>query len=207
MRVIGLTGTIGAGKSTVARWLAELGALTIDSDALVHRLYASDTALQEALRRRFGDGVVKGGTVSRPALSQAVFGRPEALTDLEALVHPAVRTLRDTLLLEAEAAGRAVSVVEAIKLVESGGSARCDELWVVVAAERVQLARLAGRGMAEAEARRRMAAQGSVASWAAAFQAESRGLGRPRPIVVLDNSGPEEEGRAQARRFWSGLIG
>lgn len=198
---------MGAGKTTVARWLAELGALTIDADALVHRLYESDAALQEALRHRFGGGVVAGGTVDRPALSRAVFGRPEALADLEALVHPAVRTLRDTLLAGAEAAGRAVCAVEAIKLVESGGSARCDELWVVAAAEQVQLARLAGRRVAEAEARRRMAAQGSIASWTAAFHAESRALGRPRPMVILDNSGPEEQGRAQVRRLWSGLGG
>ena len=205
MRVIGLTGTIGAGKSTVANWLAELGALAIDADALVHRLYASDSALQDALRRRFGEDMVQGGTVSRSALSKAVFGRPEALADLEALVHPAVRALRDELLTEAAAAGRAVCVVEAIKLVESGGSARCDELWIVAAAEDVQLARLGRRGVPETEARRRMAAQGSIASWTASFHAESRSLGRFRPIAVLDNSGPEEQGRAQVRRLWGGV--
>jgi dephospho-CoA kinase len=198
---------MGAGKSTVARWLVELGAFTIDADALVHRLYAEDTALQEALRRRFGESVVEGGAVHRPALSRAVFGRPEALAALEALVHPAVQALRDTLMAEAGRAGRNVCVVEAIKLVESGGSARCDELWIVAAAEPVQFARLAARGVPQAEARRRMSAQGSVASWTAAFHAESRAQGRARPIVILDNSGPEAQGRAQARRFWSGLSG
>jgi dephospho-CoA kinase len=207
VRVIGLTGTIGAGKSTVARWLAEFGALAIDADALVHRLYESDAALQAALRDRFGREVVEGGVVNRPALSSAVFGRPAALAALERLVHPAVQRLRDELLAEAETAGRPACVVEAIKLVESGGSARCDELWIVVAAEDVQLARLAGRGVAEAEARRRMAAQGSVGSWTAAFNAESRALDRARPVLILDNTGPEAAGRAQARRLWHGIDG
>jgi dephospho-CoA kinase len=207
VRVIGLTGTIGAGKSTVARWLAEFGALAIDADTLVHRLYESDAALQAALQARFGREVVEGGTVNRPALSRAVFGRPTELAALERLVHPAVQRLRDALLAEAEAAGRPACVVEAIKLVESGGSARCDELWIIVAAEDVQLARLASRGVAEAEARRRMASQGSVGSWTAAFNAESRALDRARPVLILDNTGPEASGRTQARRLWYGLSG
>ena len=208
VRVIGVTGTIGAGKSTVAGWLAEFGALVIDADALAHRLYDTDAALQARLRARFGPQVVVEGKVDRPSLARAVFGQSDsaaALEDLEAIVHPAVLALLDRELAGAVTAGRAACVVEAIKLVESGGSARCDELWVVVAAERVQSARLAARGVDEAEARRRLAAQGTPASWIAAFLAESGRLGRPRPVLVFDNSGSREEGRAQAERLWGGL--
>src|SRR5689334_19148437 len=97
MRVIGLTGTIGAGKSTVLSWLAERGARTSDSDALVHQLYESDTALHRQLQARFGAEVVAGGRVDRRALGKAVFasGDSAALGDLEALTHPAVLRKRD----------------------------------------------------------------------------------------------------------------
>jgi dephospho-CoA kinase len=191
------------------RWLAELGARTIDADALVHRLYETDRALQEQLQARFGAQVVVGGRVDRAALGKAVFGgtgTEAALADLEALTHPAVLYARDEEIAQARAEGVAVLVIEAIKLIESGGSARCDELWIVTAAEAVQLARLAARGVPEAKARRRLAAQGTVASWTAAFQSESLRLGQPRPIVIFDNSGDEAQGREQVARLWNGVT-
>ena len=209
MRVMGLTGTIGAGKSTVMGWLRELGAWTVDADALVHHLYESDASLQEQLRARFGPEVVAGGRVDRPALGKIVFADSRdrtALADLEAIVHPAVHRLEDEAIAAAGAAGALACVVEAIRLVESGTSSRCDELWIVTTAEAVQLLRLAARGLVEAEARRRLAAQGTVASWTAAFQSESSRLGHPRPVIVLDNSGDEAQGRAQVERLWHGLT-
>src|SRR5436190_6352971 len=202
---MGLTGTIGAGKSTVMGWLRKLGAWTVDADALVHQLYESDAHLQEQLRARFGPAVVAGGRVDRPALGKIVFADSRdrtALADLEAIVHPAVHRLEDEAIAAAGAAGAPACVVEAIRLVESGTSSRCDELWIVTTAEAVQLARLAARGLDEAEAQRRLAAQGTVAAWVAAFQAESSRLGRPRPVFVLDNSGDEAQGRAQGQRLW-----
>lgn len=206
MRLIGITGRIGAGKSTVSRWLVEMGAIAIDSDVLVRELYQSDTALHQQLRARFGPQVVGEGEVDRPALSRQVFQDPQAMADLEAIVHPAVRRLRDARLAAARAAGRPVAVVEAIKLVESGGSAECDELWIVVADEAVQLRRLAARGVDASEAQRRLATQGTIASWSERFLTESIRLDRHRPIVIFDNSGSEESGWAQARRLWYGLL-
>ena len=206
MRIVGLTGRIGTGKSTVSRWLEPYGVLAVDSDALVRELYASDAALQVRLAERFGAAVVQDGSVHRPTLGAAVFGNPAALADLEQLVHPAVQRLRDVKLEAARVQGAPAVIVEAIKLVESGGSAICDELWIVVAAEHVQLQRLAGRGVPEPEARRRLAAQGTVQSWSGLFLAESLRLSRPRPIVVFDNSGTEEAGRAQAERLWRGAA-
>lgn len=207
MRVLGITGTIGAGKSTVASWLAQRGATTVDADALTHRLYASDTSLLARLRDRFGDGIFRDGKLHRPSLGKLVFdpGDPRALKDLEALVHPAVARLRDAELAAARAGGAAVCVLEAIKLIESGGSARCDELWIVFAAEAAQLARLTGRGLAEAEARRRLAAQATPAWWIERFTAESARLGRPRPVIVFDNSGSLDEGQALVARLWNGI--
>jgi dephospho-CoA kinase len=204
MRVIGLTGSIGAGKSTVTQWLAELGARVVDADALVHRLYASDDQLKARLQTRFGSDVVVDGRVDRPLLGRRVRGDDRALTELEAIVHPAVHRLEDEEIAAARDAGAAACVIEAIRLVESGGSSRCDELWIVVAQEAIQLARLSARGVSEEDARHWMARQGTVASWTAAFTAESFRRGCFRPILVLDNSGDAEQGRAQAIRLWSG---
>lgn len=205
MRIIGLTGTIGAGKSTVAQWLAERGARTIDADRLAHRLYDTDETVRAQVRARFGEGVFVDRRVHRPALAAAVFGRPDLLAALEAIVHPAVHRLEEELIAQARRDGAPVCVIEAIKLVESGGAARCDELWVVVAAERAQLARLAARGLEEREARRRLSHQGNVAGWTSTFLAESDRLGRPRPVIVFDNSGTIEDSRAQAGRLWHGI--
>jgi dephospho-CoA kinase len=205
MRVVGVTGTIGAGKSTVLRWLEALGARTVDADGVVHRLYESDAGLQERLRLRFGPQVVADGRVDRTALSRAL-SAAGALPDLEAIVHPAVARARDALLAAARAEGVPVFVYEAIRLVESGTSAGCDELWIVTVPEAVQLARLAARGASEDEARRRLAWQGTPAAWTAAFQEESARLGRPRPVIVVDNGGTAEQGRAQVARLWSGIL-
>jgi|SRR5581483_5039254 len=212
VRVIGLTGTIGSGKSVVRQLLAELGAHTVDADALVHRLYETDTALMAQLAARFGAGVVAGGRVDRQALARAVFGAPgapadpQALAALEAIVHPAVLRLEDQEIQAARAAGRPACAIEAIKLVESGGSARCDELWIVVAEAHIQFQRLAARGLARREAQQRLAAQGSPAGWIEAFVAQSTQLGRPRPVALIDNSGSLDQTREQVQRLWHGIA-
>src|SRR5688572_3699334 len=109
MRIVGLTGRIGTGKSTVARWLAEYGAVVLDSDALVAELYASDRALQARLAERFGAHVVRAGQVDRVALRRALAG-PADVAALEAIVHPAVQALRDERLGDARAAGAGAAV-------------------------------------------------------------------------------------------------
>jgi dephospho-CoA kinase len=205
MRIVGLTGRIGTGKSTVARWLAEHGAVVLDSDALVAELYERDTALRARLAARFGQQIIGGKGVDKAALRAALSG-PEAVAALEQIVHPAVQALRDRKLVTARGAGASAAVVEAIKLVESGGSAICDELWIVVAAEPVQLQRLAARGVSADEARARMQWQGTSASWTEAFLVESTRLAKPRPVIVFDNSGSESEGRAQVKRLWRGAV-
>ena len=205
MRIVGLTGRIGTGKSTVAAWLADLGALTLDSDALVAELYERDAPLRARLAARFGQQVIRGQGVDKAAL-RASLTDAAAVTALEEIVHPAVRALRDRKLLAARGSGVGAAVVEAIKLVESGGSEICDELWIVVAAEPVQLERLARRGVSEEEARRRMAWQGTPATWSDAFLSESSRLGRYRPVILFDNSGTAEHGRAEVTRLWRGVY-
>jgi dephospho-CoA kinase len=205
MRLVGVTGTIGSGKSAVLSLLAARGARTVDADALVHRLYDSDADLQRRLSERFGPDVLAAGRVDRAALRRAL-STPEALAGLEAIVHPAVQGARDALIDEAARQGQAVFALEAIKLVESGASDRCDELWIVVVPPAVQLARLAARGLDEAEVRRRLAWQGSPASWTEAFLEQSARLGRPRPVALLDNGGTPAQTEAQVARLWPGIL-
>lgn len=160
--VIGLTGPIGCGKSTVASWLGELGGAVIDADALARDVTAPGQPALNAIRDRFGDGVFESsGALDRGALGAIVFADTAALRDLEAIVHPGVRTLVDERFERAARAGDRFVVVEAIKLVEGGLAERCDEVWLVECSERVQRERLAARGMEAADVERRLAAQGS----------------------------------------------
>jgi dephospho-CoA kinase len=186
-RRIGLTGDVGAGKSTVLGWLAQRGAATLDADGVVHRLLAEDAAVVEAVRARFGPRVFAGPRVDRGALGRIVFADAAALTDLEGILHPAV--------LAATAAWLAVAperdrVVEAVKLIEGGMAAMVDEVWLVTAARAARAARLAARGWPPDEVARRMAAAPPLAPRLAVAD------------VVVDNSGPWPATERQLAAAW-----
>ncbi len=162
---IGITGPIGCGKSTVAGWLAARGAVAIDADAEARAVTAPGQPAHAAILERFGDAV-RGpdGMLDRAALARLAFGEPAALQDLEAIVQPAVRPRILAAIATAEAAGVPAVVVEAIKLVEGGLAALCDEVWLVACTPEEQRARLAGRGVAADDAARRIRAQADSAS-------------------------------------------
>lgn len=174
--VIGLIGPIGAGKSTVAEDMAELGAVVIDADRLTRELMAAGTSVAEAIVARFGEKYRRpDGSLDREALGRLVFSDPAGLAELESIVHPAVARLERRLIREADARRLAAIVLEAIKLVEAGHAEWCDEVWLVVCEPETQLARLVGRGMAEADARQRIAAQApSLPLWRSAATATIR---------------------------------
>lgn len=160
--IIGLTGPIGCGKSSVAGMLAELGGTFIDADALVREVTAPGQPALQAIRQRFGDRVFEAsGVLDRGALAALVFSDPDSLRDLEAIIHPGVRTLLDARLERAEREGDPFVVIEAIKLIEGGLAQRCDEVWLIDCPAHVQRERLAARGMVESDIERRLAAQGS----------------------------------------------
>lgn len=144
MFVLGLTGSIGMGKSTAARMLARLGAPVCDSDAIVHRLLARGGAAVAAIDAAF-PGVVADGAVNRQALGAAVFGNPPALKRLEAILHPLVLAAQRRFLTRAAVRGTKVAVLDIPLLLETGGERRVDRTIVVSAPFAVQKARVLAR--------------------------------------------------------------
>ena len=142
MIVLGLTGSIGMGKSTTAALLAEAGIPVHSADDTVHRLYAGKAALEvEALF----PGTVQDGIVDRVALAARVLGNPAALTRLEALVHPLVREEEEAFLATARHDGVPLVVLDIPLLFETGGKARVDRILVVSAPAAVQRQRVLAR--------------------------------------------------------------
>jgi dephospho-CoA kinase len=179
--LIGLTGPIGCGKSTVARMLGDLGGTVIDGDVLARRATEPGRPALGAIRRRFGDGVFRSdGTLDRSALAAIVFSDPEALRDLERIVHPQVRVLLEEELEKAARERVPFAVFEAIKLVEGGLAERCDEVWLIDCSPATQRQRLADRGLEAADLERRLAAQGP--GLADRLAAQVRGRPRVRRI-------------------------
>jgi dephospho-CoA kinase len=162
-RRIGITGPIGCGKSQVARWLGELGAVTVDADAVAREVTAPGQPAHDAVLARFGSAVTAAdGTLDRAALARIVFADPAQLRDLEAIVHPAVRPRILAAIDAADAAGAPAVAIEAIKLVEGGLAALCDEVWLVTCDAAAQRERLLARGTPAADADRRIAAQAGL---------------------------------------------
>lgn len=198
--LIGLTGGIACGKSTVLTMLADLGARTIDADRVTHDLQAPGMPVYEQIVATFPEAVPEpGAPLDRRRLAALVFSDPQRLRQLEQIVHPAVRVeLRKFIEAVGHAAGpaeRPVVVIDVVKLIESGWVQVCDEVWVVTAPEEQQVARLkATRGMSEAEARQRIAAQAPQADRLA------------HATVVIDNGGSLDATRAQVEAAWQAML-
>ena len=156
--VIGLTGNIATGKSVVRKMLEHLGAYGIDADALGHRAIAIGAPGYQAVIDTFGKWILApDGQVDRAKLAHVVFSDPEALVQLESIVHPLVRQAVDILIRRAP---QKVIVIEAIKLLEGPLRQACDSIWVTYAQKEIQIARLTQkRGMGTAVAHQRINSQ------------------------------------------------
>jgi len=144
MLIIGLTGSIGMGKSETAKMFARLGLPVYDADAAVHALYAKGGAAVEPVGAAF-PGVVRDGAIDRTALSAAVIGKPEALKRLEAIIHPIVRQRQQNWLKAQDAALAPMVVLDIPLLFETGGRDRADVIVVVSAPADIQRARVLAR--------------------------------------------------------------
>ncbi|MEW2125286.1 dephospho-CoA kinase [Streptomyces sp. NPDC007259] len=193
MLKVGLTGGIGAGKSEVSRLLVGHGAVLVDADRIAREVVEPGTPGLAAVVEEFGPGILTPeGTLDRPALGAIVFADPDRLAALNAIVHPLVRDRSAEL---EKAAGPDSVVVHDVPLLTENGIAPLYDLVVVVdAAPETQLDRLVRlRGMTEADARARMAAQAT------------REQRRAVADLVIDNDGPVEELEAQVRTVWAEL--
>jgi dephospho-CoA kinase len=149
MIVLGLTGSLGMGKSTTATMFAEAGVPVHDADAAVHRLYEGEAV---PLIEAAFPGSTAGGKVDRDKLGRRVIGDASAMKKLEAIVHPLVRKAEERFLADAERAGAKVAVLDIPLLFETGGEERCDVVVVVSAPPGTQRARVLERpGMTEAK--------------------------------------------------------
>jgi dephospho-CoA kinase len=202
MRVIGIVGRMAAGKSTVARRLAERGAVVLDADALAHEAL-DEPEVRAAVVARFGPDVLgPDGRVRRAAVARLVFGsdpaQAVALADLEAIVHPRVRARLDARLAALRAAEAAdgqprVAVLDVPLLVQAGWAAACDLVVVVECPDAVRHERLAARGMGPAE---RVARE---AAWNRGWNPAAL---PPRQTVSVDAAGDPAYTCSQVDRIW-----
>ncbi|MDP2727063.1 MAG: dephospho-CoA kinase [Dehalococcoidia bacterium] len=200
MKVIGMTGGIASGKTTVLDMLRELGANVIDTDLVVHGLLKSTSPIFKFIVRQFGKGILnEDGEINRARLGEIVFSDPCALAYLEGALHPAVYAeteawIRGIEAREASTGREQVYVVDGAKVYPEL-LPHCDSFWVIYAPEVQQLDRLVHqRGVSEEEARRRIAAQ---VPWEERLR---------QADVVIDNSGTIDETRSQVEREWKKLV-
>lgn len=195
---IGLTGGIGSGKSTVARMLVERGARLVDADAIARQLMEPGQPALSAAVQAFGQEILNpDGSLNRPALAALVFADESKRQVLNGIVHPLVRaeSARQVEVARAELGDGAVVVEDIPLLAETGQADRFDGVLVVEVEQGERLRRLVEfRGMDEADARARMAAQAS--------DGERRALA----TWVIDNSGSLEQTEAQVGQVWSKIL-
>ncbi|MBA7602567.1 Dephospho-CoA kinase [subsurface metagenome] len=195
MKVIGLTGGIGSGKSTVSQFLAELGAVIVDADRVGHEAFKPNTDVWREVVAAFGRQILTtNGDVDREKLGETVFANPESLLRLNQIMHPRIYEMVKARLEEYRRQGVSVVVLEAPLLIEAGWSSLVDEVWVTVAPESTVLRRLKERaGLSEQQSLARIHSQ---------LPSEER---IKHADVVIDNDCSLNELKAKVRELWQGL--
>ncbi|MGI6199993.1 MAG: dephospho-CoA kinase [Christensenellales bacterium] len=191
---IGITGGIASGKSAVDAYLAAQGVPVLDADQVAREVVAPGSPILAAIDRRF-PGVVVDGRLDRRALGAIIFADPVARHDLERIEHPEILRRMGAFLDACAARGDKLAAIDAALLLESGGDALVDEVWVVHAEESVRVARLMAReGIDAAEAHRRIAAQ------------MDEGERLARADRTIDNSGSLADTHGQLRGILAALA-
>jgi dephospho-CoA kinase len=195
MKVIGLTGGIGSGKSTVSQCLAELGAVVLDADKVGHEAFKPDTEIWRQVVAAFGRQIVTpDGNIDRKKLGNMVFDNAESLSRLNQIMHPRMYDMVKAQLEEYRRQGTRVVVLEAPLLLEAGWSPLVDEVWVTTAPEATVLKRLKERsGMSQAESLTRIRSQLS-----------SAGRVRQADVIINTDCGLDEL-RSRVKELWQRL--
>jgi len=197
MKVIGLTGGIGSGKSTVSQFLAELGAVIIDADKAGHETFQPDTEAWREVVAAFGQEILSpDGEIDRKKLGEIVFGQPESLLRLNQIMHPRMYEMMKARIEEYRQQGVAVVVLEAALLIEASWTSLVDEVWITVASEARILERLKEqRGLAEEQTLARIRSQ---------LPSEER---IKHADVVINNDGDLDAVKAKVNELWARLQG
>ena len=192
MKVIGLTGGIGSGKSTVSQFLAELGAMIIDADKVGHEAFKPHTKAWREVVATFGKQIVAAdGTIDREKLGTIVFSDDEARAKLNQIMHPLIHDMVKAQLEEYEHQGIGVVILEAPLLIEAGWSSMTDEVWVTTASEATVLKRLRERmGLSKSESWARIRSQ---------LPSEER---IKHADVVIDTDRGLNELKAKVKELW-----
>ena len=195
MKVIGLTGGIGSGKSTVARFLAELGAVIIDADKVGHEALQRGSEVQRQVVAAFGGEIVAAdGNIDRARLGRIVFDNPEALAKLNRIMHPPMYNIVESQLEEYRRQGVGVVAIDAPLLLEAGWATLVDEIWVTAAADTTVLQRIKERtDLSEQEIMARISTQ--LPTKERTRQAD----------VVIDTDCSPDELRKKVEELWGGL--
>ena len=194
MDLIGLTGGMGSGKSTVSGFLREVGAHVVDADEAARAVVEPGTPGFDAVVAEFGAAMVREGRLDRSRLAETVFHDRGALERLNAIVHPLVREWTVARLAEAADAGETIVVQDIPLLFENNYESLFKATVLVHVPEALQVERLVARGMAEADVRARIANQLPIDEK------------RPRATYLIDNSGSREETRAQTEKVWTEIT-
>jgi len=196
MKVIGLTGGIGTGKSTVSGFLAELGAVVIDADEIGHQILDSDSEVRRELVAAFGDGILtpKKGILSRKRLAGKAFKSPQSLAKLNRIMHPRMRDVLKARIKEYREQEAEVLVLEAAVLLEAGWDKLVDKIWVTMASRPTVLRRVKeGLGLSEERALARIRCQLPTEDMAS------------HADVVIDTDCPLGRLRAKVQVLWRQL--
>lgn len=190
--ILGITGNIATGKSTVVKMLCEKGAHHIDADAVYHELIAPGQPLLRKIVDHFGKGILnRDGSLNRKALGSIVFYNPAALRELDAITHPAVIAESDR---RAFAIEEGVVILDAVKLIESGHADVCDRVWLVVASQDTQVGRLMIRNnLSDVDAWARVEAQPPLAPK------------RARADLIITNNGSLADLQRQVDAAWRSI--
>ncbi|MFC2001877.1 dephospho-CoA kinase [Chloroflexota bacterium] len=192
MKIIGLTGGIGSGKSTVSQFLAELGAVILDADKIGHEAFRSGSEVWRQVVNAFGKQITNSkGDIDREILGKIVFNNSEARAKLNQIMHPAIYDMVKARLEKYRRQGVGVSVLEVPLLLEAGWTSLVDEVWVTVAPEAIVLKRLNERtGLSEQESLARIHSQ---------LPSEER---IKHADVIIDTDCDLDELKAKVKELW-----